>query len=252
MSNNHEQYGLDLRTYLDQVVKDDLSKYEGFITWTEEDMDEFKVLLADLKKSFNKENETTKEKGDRLERLVEFIIRKTYFFEIFKNVRTETNEIDEVIILSDRGRQALTSFKLSRDLIPIDEDLFLGECKNYKSNLGVTYVGKFYSLMTVTGMTFGIIFTQKGLTGDSEGYKDAYGLTKVLRMVENSRSAGKDFYILTFTMEDYEKMLNGKTFFDLIKAKKLEMQLASDYMTFIEDNRHEAEEEIKDILSKCI
>ena len=60
-------------------------------------------------------------------------------------------------------------------------------------------------------------FTQKGLTGDSEGYKDAYGLTKVLRMVEKSKKDGKDFYILTFTLEDYEKMLQGITFFEIIK-----------------------------------
>ena len=59
-----------------------------------------------------------------------------------------------------------------------------GECKNYKKNLDVTYVGKLYSLMTVTGVSTGIIFTQKGLTGRSEGFKDAYGLTKVLLMVE--------------------------------------------------------------------
>lgn len=136
-------------------------------------------------------------------------------------------------------------------MIPIDKDLFLGECKNYKSNLGVTYVGKFYSLMTVTGMTFGIIFTQKGLTGDAEGYKDAYGLTKVLRMVENSRNGEGNFYILTFTMEDYEKLLEGVTFFELIKAKKLELQLASDYTVFIKENRHEAEDEIKNILHEC-
>lgn len=251
MNNNHEQYGLDLRTYLDQIVKNDLDKYEGFITWTEADKQEFQVLLSELKEPFDKENETTKDKGDKLERLVEFIIRKTYFFEIFKNVHTETNEIDEVIVLSDRGKQALSTFHLSRDLIPIDKDLFLGECKNYKSNLGVTYVGKFYSLMTVTGMTFGIIFTQKGLTGDAEGYKDAYGLTKVLRMVENSRNGEGNFYILTFTMEDYEKLLEGVTFFELIKAKKLELQLASDYTVFIKENRHEAEDEIKNILHEC-
>lgn len=252
MIDKYEQHGLDLRTYLDYILKDELDKFEVFITWTESDKQEFQVLLDDLKKPFDKENETTKDKGDRLERLVEFIIRKTYFFEIFKNVHTETNEIDEVIVLSDRGKQALCKFGLSRDLIPIDKDLFLGECKNYKSNLGVTYIGKFYSLMTVTGIAFGIIFTQKGLTGDPEGYKDAYGLTKVLRMVENSRNEGKDFYILTFTMEDYEKMLNGETFFSLVKAKKLEMQLASDYTMFIKEHRHEAEDEIKSILNKCI
>jgi hypothetical protein len=102
--------------------------------------------------------------------------------------------------------------------------------------------------MKVSGISFGILFTQNGLTGESEGYKDAYGLTKVLRMIENSRNNANDFYILTFTLEDYEKLLNGTTFFDLIKAKKLEMQLAADYDSFIHDNHHEAENEITDIL----
>ena len=45
--------------------------------------------------------------------------------------------------------------------------------------------------MTVTGVAFGIVFTQKGLSGDSEGYKDAYGLTKVLRMVEKNKNKKK-------------------------------------------------------------
>lgn len=111
-------------------------------------------------------------------------------------------------------------------------------------------MGKFYSLMTVTGVAFGIVFTQKGLSGDSEGYKDAYGLTKVLRMVEKNKNKGKDFYLLTFTLEDYEKLLQGKTFFELIKAKKLEMQMASDYNSFIKDNKHIAEDEVKRIVGE--
>ena len=52
-----------------------------------------------------------------------------------------------------------------------------------------------------------------GLQVKQSGYKDAYGLTKVLRLVEKSQKEGNDFYIITFTMEDYEKMLNGTTFF---------------------------------------
>ncbi len=249
MNKNQETLGLDLRDYLDQIVQEPIDKFEGFITWTDDDKAEFGELLGELKKPFDRGKETTKGIGDRLEKLVEFIIQKTYFFEIYRNVHTETNEIDEVITLSNRGKQAIQSFGLSRDLIPIDQDLFLGECKNYKSNLGVTYVGKFYSLLSVTGVSFGVVFTQKGLTGNPEGYKDAYGLTKVLRMVESSK--GKDFYILTFTMEDYEKMLEGITFFELVKAKKMAMQLASDYTTFLAENKHEAEEQIKSILSEC-
>ena len=137
MSNYQETHGLDLRSYLDQIVQDPIDKFKGFITWTDKDKAEFRMLLDELKKPFDRGKETTKEKGDRLEKLVEFIILKTYFFEIYKNVHTETNEIDEVITLSDRGRQAIQSFDLSRDLIPIKQDLFLGECKNYESNLGV-------------------------------------------------------------------------------------------------------------------
>lgn len=245
---NEKKMNLNLREYLDQIVQNDLDKFEIFIKWTDDDKNEFKALLEDLKCSYDKSVETTKSKGDRLERLVEFIIRKSYFFEIFKNVRTETNEIDEVIIFSDRGKQAIQRLNISRELIPVKEDIFLGECKNFDSNLGVTYVGKFYSLMTVTGVSFGIIFTQKGLTGESEGYKDAYGLTKVLRMVEKSKNDGKDFYILTFTLEDYEMLLQGKTFFDFIKAKKVEMQIASDYNNFINDNKHDAEDVVKKIV----
>lgn len=241
---------LNLRDYLDQIVRNDLDKFDGFIKWTDRDKAEFRVLLENLKKPYSRDVETTKSKGNRLEDVVEFIIKKSYFFEIFKNVRTETNEIDEVIALSDRGKQALKSFNLSRELIPIDVNLFLGECKNYNSNLGVTYVGKFYSLMAVKDISFGILFTQKGLTGDSEGYKDAYGLVKVLRMIEKGKSDKKDFYILTFTLEDYEKLLQGFTFFDLVKAKKLELQTASDYSNFVSENRHSAEDEIKQIVKE--
>ena len=139
---------------------------------------------------------------------------------------------------------------LSRDLIPIAEDMFLGECKNYEQNLNVTYVGKFYSLMSVTSVPFGILFTQKGLTGDPAGYKDAYGLTKVLRMIEQAKVPPRDFYIITFTLDDYEKMATGVTFFDLVKAKKLELRIASDYTKFIDANRHSAESEIKNTLAE--
>lgn len=39
-------------------------------------------------------------------------------------------------------------------------------------------------------------------------------------------------------------LLEGRTFFELIKAKKLELQLASNYQNFLRDNMHESTEEI--------
>lgn len=247
MSGRTEEF--NLKEYMDKIVQNDLEKFKMLVKWSDEDKKHFKELLDEL--AGYEEKETAKHKGDKLEKLVEFVIKKTYFLEIYKNVHTETNEIDEVITLSDRGRQALEKFGISRNLIPIKQDIFLGECKNYISTLGVTYVGKFYSLMVTADVSFGIIFTQKGLTGASEGYKDAYGLTKLLRMIEKIKG-NEEFYILTFTLEDYKKMLSGVTFFELIKAKKLELQLASDYNKFIMKYKHESEGKVKEILAEII
>ncbi len=119
---NEKEINYSLKKYMEEIVQNDLDKFDAFIRWGDSEREEFKVLL---------------------ENLVEFIIKKSYFFEIYKNVHTETNEIDEVIILSDRGKQAIKRFHLSRKLIPIEDDMFLGECKNYDTSLGVTYVANF-------------------------------------------------------------------------------------------------------------
>ena len=233
-----------LKEYMEKVVADVDNSYEELIRWSEDQKKNFAVLVNDLKT----QGATTKVTGDKLERIVKFIINNSFFFEIYTNVHTETNEIDEVIRLSDRGKIALHTLNIPRDLIPIGADLFLGECKNYASRLNVTYVGKFYSLLTITGIPFGIIFTRVGLTGDTEGFEDANGLTKVLRMMEQAKNPSGDFCILTFAKEDYEKMINGVSFFELIKAKKLELQLASNYNNFIRDNKHSAEDDLKEII----
>lgn len=74
-----EDLGYDLRSYFDQIVQNPLDKFKAFTTWTQNDKEEFKRLLDKLKEPYDKTKETTKDKGDRLENLVEFIIRKTYF-----------------------------------------------------------------------------------------------------------------------------------------------------------------------------
>lgn len=173
-----------IKEYLQEIIQRPLDIFYELTAWSEEDKQDFSVLLANLKRPFDKSTETTKEKGDRLENLVSFLIQKSYFFEIYRNIHTGTNEIDEVIILSERGKQALHEFNLARDILEIESDIALGECKNYASTLNVTYVGKFYSLLVSTDVPFGIIFTQKGLTGNENEFHDAYGLTKVLRIIE--------------------------------------------------------------------
>ena len=125
--------------------------------------------------------------------------------------------------------------------------MVLGECKNYASTLDVTYVGKFYSLLVSTDVPFGIIFTQKGLTGNENEFHDAYGLTKVLRIIEKYQNS-KEMFILTFTLEDYDQIADGKSFFDLIKAKKIALRLSSEYNSFLKDYQHDNIDSIKQIV----
>lgn len=231
--------------YFKEIVKDAEDQYHQLIAWSPKQKAEFSALLTDL----DAKGSTTRETGDKLERIVDFIIKNSFFFEIHTNIHTKTNEIDEVIVLSDQGQIALHRLNLPRKILPIEDDIFLGECKNYFTTLGVTYVGKFYSLLNATGSSFGIIFTRLGLTGDSKGFEDGYGLTKVLRMIEQAKNPNKDFNIIVFTYSDYQKLLDGTSFFEIVKAKKLELQLAADYNQFIKDNRHEAEDELKNVLA---
>lgn len=247
MDELNENY--NLKKYLQEIVSDKLKVFEEITRWGEQEKEQFAQLLADLERPFDKDNETTKEKGDKLEKLVEFIIRNSYFYDIYKNIRTETNEIDEIIILSDRGKQALSTYGLNRELLPTQQEIFLGECKNYKTSLSVTYVGKFYSLLIATDTTFGLIFTRNGLSGRTAGYTDAYGLTKILRLIEKYKN-NSELCILTFTTEDYHKLLEGQTFFELIKAKKLELQMASNYQNFLQENAHENLDEIKSVIQE--
>ena len=234
----------NIKEYLQEIIQDSLDIFHILTSWSDKDKQEYSILLDELKKPFDKNIETTKSKGDRLENLVSFIIKKSYFFDIYRNVHTGTNEIDEVITLSTAGKQALDRYNISRNLLEIDTDIFIGECKNYNSTLDVTYVGKFYSLLVSTDVSFGIIFTQKGLTGNENEYRDAYGLVKVLRIIEKYQN-NRDLTIITFTLEDYEKLKDGISFFDLIKSKKIALQLSSNYDNFLQEHSHDGVNSIK-------
>ena len=52
--------------------------------------------------------ENVKDKGNKLENLVYFIVDNTPIFEGYKNIRTSTNEVDIIVRLSDIGRMMLS------------------------------------------------------------------------------------------------------------------------------------------------
>ena len=242
-----DNYGI--KQYLQEIVQNSVDVFHELSNWSDEDRREYALLLEELKRPFDKKNESTKSKGDRLENLVSFIIKKSYFFDLYRNVHTGTNEIDEIITLSCAGKQALAMYDISRELLEIDSDISIGECKNYNSTLDVTYVGKFYSLLVSTDVSFGIIFTQKGLTGNEDEYHDAYGLVKVLRIIEKYQN-NRNLTIITFTLDDYEKLKDGISFFESIKSKKMALRMSSNYENFIEEDHHDGSEYINQKIQK--
>lgn len=230
-----------LKRYLEEILCEPLEIFKELIKWDENDNLVYDNLLRRLKYSHYS---TAKEKGDRLEELVAFIIKKTFFFDIARNVQTGTNEIDEVIVLSDKGKQVLEQQKISRSILGIESDLFLGECKNYSKKLDVTYVGKFYSLLVSTDINFGIIFTIYGLTGKENEFHDAYGLVKVLRLIEKYKN-NRELNILVFTISDYEKIGKGYSFFEIVKSKIIALKTSTNYDKLLEAFKHPNEEEFK-------
>lgn len=239
--------GLFTADVLKFVVEDKISTYKELQKWSSEDYEHYNKLLNHLKLLHGGRSNKTGDKGEALESLVNFIINKTYFFEVHENIRTGTNEIDQLIRLSDRGKQALHTFDISRDLIHINDDVFLGECKNYKESLTVTYVGKFYGLLKSCDCNFGIIFSVKGLSGKEHLWSDSYGLVKVLRLIEKYKHE-QDFYILEFNMNDYEKISQGVNFLDLIKEKKTALQVSSDHRHLINEDFNSEEENVIKIM----
>ncbi|SHH64452.1 hypothetical protein SAMN02745135_01501 [Caloranaerobacter azorensis DSM 13643] len=131
----------------------------------------------------------------------------------------------------------------------INEDIFLGECKNYKENLGVSWVGKFYGLLKSCKCNFGILFTTNGLTGDKDSWKDAYGLIRVFNLIEQLRRDNDEFYIIVFDMEDYKQIPN-KTFFEIVKAKKDAIKIGSKYEKIIEQYKENRNIEVEDVVNE--
>lgn len=227
-----------------QIIQQVEETFDELTRWNDDDYDKFRDLLHDLKVSRGEEIprhkndvtfDTTKDVGDALEDLVNFIIKKTFFFKVSANVRTGTNEIDQVIRLSKQGKIALERFGIPRSMLHIKDDIFLGECKNYNTALSVTYIGKFYSLLKQCDCSVGIIFTYKGISGKEKTWSDGHGLARVIRLIEKYSNNNDKFYMLEFNLKDYEDILKGKSFFDLLEAKITSLQIAANHEVFLEE-----------------
>lgn len=154
-------------------------------------------------------------KGNALENLVSDMFKTTgEYFEIYRNIKNGVNEIDLFVEFSQKGKALCNLFDKRYSNI-------MCECKNYHKAIGVTYIGKFYSLMQSTNHNVGIMFSYDGLTGKSWGA--ATGLTKKLFLLKEQKE--DKIYILSFSKSDFEDILHGKSLFNILddKCKSLEL-----------------------------
>lgn len=213
----------------------DISTFLGYCIAKEKSFLEMPFNIKELyDKAFNNLQspcKTTKEKGDALEDLARYLTYSNEnLFNLKTNVRTSTNEIDLFLTPSDKGKTLFNNYyKFMGNGV-------LCECKNYSKNLGVTYVGKFAYLLRLSDLKIGIIFTLKGLTGQSK-WRDSKGLIRKIALKEG-------LYILDFTIEDYKRIKeNGAIFLDMVESKYFALKNDIEYDSFI--IKHEAEEQYK-------
>lgn len=203
--------------------------------FTQEQKDHYELLLNDLEREQASKTSSTKDKGAALENLVNYLLQCSGdLFEVYNDVRTNTNEIDQIIKLKVKGR-------MLRSLGVLDEryDEFICECKNYKNRVGVTYVGKFCSLMNSCNIKFGVLFSYRGVTGS--GWKDSSGLIKKIYMKSNVNE--NPTTIIDFNIEDFKSIRDGNNFLDIIETKIMKLKYDTNFEMLIQP--HPAENLLK-------
>ncbi|WP_347943967.1 restriction endonuclease [Enterococcus cecorum] len=193
---------------------------------TEEHAKRFTKLLN----SIERHNCSKKEKGKILEELINYLFTECHskILDCRLNQRTSTNEIDLLLSWTEEAR-----FSSFTNLLPVFVNSFLCECKNYNGKVGVTYIGKFYSLLKVSNSKLGILISWEGVTGRND-WTDAKGLIKKIALKD-------DIYIIALDKNDLYEIGNRKThIFNIVNKKYTSLQNDIDYSKYI--NPHENEE----------
>lgn len=169
-------------------------------------------------------------KGRKLEELstLLFDYSVSNLFDVYKNCRTSTNEIDLLIRWTEAARVSGMN-----GAFPCFGESFLCECKNYKGAVKVTYVGKFSSLMAVTNTNFGIMISWDGVTGRGK-WSDSQGFIKKIALSDKK-------YIIVLDKYDLKKIYNKQeSVFSLVYDKYTALKNEIDYSKYI--LKHEAED----------
>jgi hypothetical protein len=173
-------------------------------------------------------------KGKSLEDLAAYLLKISGdLFVVDQNLRTSTNEIDQVFKPTQKAKVLIASGIINKHY-----ELFLGECKNYNKSVDVTFVGKFCSLLLTTQIKFGIMFSYHGISG--KGWNNGSGLVRKFYL---HKEREEDRYcIIDFSKEDFIAIDEGKNFLQIIDDKLLALRIDTDYKKDL--SKHPAEETI--------
>lgn len=190
--------------------------------------DEKYKKLVECYRLIQSEDYTIVPKGKLLEELTGTLFDEQIFL-IKKNFRTSSNELDILVGWNQSARMMQL-----HSIFPDFGEHFICECKNYTKKVGVTYVGKFFSLLRVANVRLGIMVAWNGVTGRSK-WADAQGLIKKIALKD-------EIFIVTLDQNDFRRVYNKEAnIFTLVNEKCVALKQDIDYIQYIQE--HEAESE---------
>jgi len=194
-------------------------------------LDEFDRLHKISSKTLGAPSNLHNLKGAALEDLVNYLfIISGGIFEVDRNLHTSTNEIDDLITLTPKGKALL-----SHNLINYRLNTFLGECKNYNKSVSVTYIGKFCSLMLTNNVKLGVLFSYHGISGS--GWEFGSGLVKKFYLHKENLS--DRFCIIDFSIKEFKSILTGRNLLEIIEEQLRSLQFDTNYSQYL--SKHPAE-----------
>lgn len=236
MNNDNLEYALDVIDFYNEKDPETLEKvlakrsgvnlskfkdlYDKFI-----EMHENEELFKSVK---------AKTRGSVLEEIIKILTVQTNAFDVLENVTNDTNEFDLIIKPSETAKKAYNSYP------HIIYQPIICECKNYNKAIDVTWIGKFYSLLSLSNIKIGVVFSYEGITGDKE-WDGALGLVKKIYLKEK-------IAILSIDKKDLMKVVNGERLYNIFDKKLEELR----FLTKIEDSKivHPSNNRVEEILSK--
>lgn len=155
-----------------------------------------------------KNAKTSDEKKNTLENLSEYIFNCSTIFEIVDaNKRTDTAEIDRIV-----------SVKAIPGIFVQEWGSYLAiECKNWGKPAGSSIISRLGNNMDKAGCKVGVLFSKKGVTGKSNGDKDA---AREMR----SQFERHKCIIIVFSQKGLEEIAQGENLLTMMEQKCRELR----------------------------